>query len=74
MIVDQLTPLLSKVSEEVNAQVKCLQAMLNAATMVDLALDRGDEARGQDPDHRQSPRRDSANSLTPPEERGRERG
>jgi hypothetical protein len=74
MIVDQLTPLLSKVSEEVNAQVKCLQAMLNAATMVDLALDRGDEVWGQDPDHRQSPRRDLANSLTPPEERGRERG
>jgi hypothetical protein len=45
MIIDQLTPLLLKDSEEVNAQVKHLQAMLDVATMVDPALDRGDRGR-----------------------------
>jgi hypothetical protein len=72
MIIDQLTPLLLKDSEEVNAQVKHLQAMLDVATMVDPSLDRGDRGQGQDPDHRQSPRGDSANNITPPEERGQE--
>jgi hypothetical protein len=49
MIIDQLTPStpnphLPKDNEEVNAHIKCLQAMLDAATLVDLALDREDEA------------------------------
>jgi hypothetical protein len=52
MIIDQLTPLLHKDSEEVNTQVKRLQAMMNAATMVDLTLDRGDGGWDQDPNHR----------------------
>jgi hypothetical protein len=45
-------PLLPKDREEVNAQVNCLHAMLDAATMMDPTLHRGDERRGQDPDHR----------------------
>jgi hypothetical protein len=52
MIIDQLTHLLPKDSEEVNEQVKHLQAMLDATTMVDMALDHGDRGQGQDPDHR----------------------
>jgi hypothetical protein len=51
MIIEQLTPLLPKDSEEVNMQVKHLQAMLDVATMVDLTLDHGDRRQGQDPDH-----------------------
>jgi hypothetical protein len=39
MIIDQLTTHLSKDNKEVNAQVKRLQAMLDAATMVDLILE-----------------------------------
>jgi hypothetical protein len=42
VIIDQLNPLLPKDSEEVNAQVRCLHAILDAATMTDLALDHGD--------------------------------
>jgi hypothetical protein len=71
MIIDQLTPHLPKDNKEVNAHVKCLQLMLDAATLVDPVLKRGDGAQGQDPDHRQSPREDSASSLTPPEEHDR---
>jgi hypothetical protein len=52
MLIDQLTPHLPKDNEEVNAHVKCLQAMLDAATVVDPALDRDDEARGQELDRR----------------------
>jgi hypothetical protein len=37
------SPHLPKENEEVNAHVKRLQAMLDAATMVDPALDRDDE-------------------------------
>jgi hypothetical protein len=70
MIFDQLTPLLPKESEEVNAQVKHLQAMLDVATMVHPGLDHGDRGRDQDPDHRKSPRGDSASSITPLEKRG----
>jgi hypothetical protein len=44
--------------------------MLDTATVVDMALDRDDEAWGHELDHRQSPHRDSTSSLTPPEERG----
>jgi hypothetical protein len=42
MIIDQLMPLLPKDSEGVNTQVKCLQAMLDATTMVDPTFDRED--------------------------------
>jgi hypothetical protein len=49
--------------------MKQLQAMLDAATVVDRTLNHDDEARGYDRDHRQSPHRDLASSLTPPEER-----
>jgi flagellar hook-length control protein FliK len=59
MIIDQLTPHLPKDNEEVNAQVKRLQAMLDAATVVDPALEGGDEERAQDLHHRQSPYGDS---------------
>jgi hypothetical protein len=52
MLIDQLTPHLPKDNEEVNAHVKCLQAMLDAVTVVDLVLDHDDEARGHELDHR----------------------
>jgi hypothetical protein len=68
MLIDQLTPHLSKDNEEVNAHMKHLQEMLDAAIIVDLVLDRDDEAWGHEPDHRQSLRGDSASSLTPLEE------
>jgi hypothetical protein len=42
MLINQLTPP-AKDNEEVNAHVKRLQAMLDAATMLDPALDRDDE-------------------------------
>jgi hypothetical protein len=42
MTVDQLTLLLPRDSEDVNAQVKHLHAMLDMAIMVDLTLDHGD--------------------------------
>jgi hypothetical protein len=42
--------------------------MLDAATVVDQALDCDDEARGQELDHWQSPHGDSTHSLTPLEE------
>jgi hypothetical protein len=44
MLIDQLTSHLPKDNEEVNAHVKRLQAMLNAATVVVPTLDRDDEA------------------------------
>jgi hypothetical protein len=44
-------PHLPKDNKEVNAHVKHLQAMLDAATVVDLTLDCDDEARGHDPNH-----------------------
>jgi hypothetical protein len=68
MIIDQLTPLLPKDNEEVNAQVKRLQVMLDAAIVVHPILERGDGVRGQDLDHRQSPCGDSTSSLTHPEQ------
>jgi hypothetical protein len=70
MLIDQLTPHLPKDNEEVNVHVKRLQAMLDAATVVDPVLDRDGKIRGHELDLRQSPHRDSAISLTPPEERG----
>jgi hypothetical protein len=45
MIIDQLTPLLPKDSEDVNALVKRLQMMMDVATMVDPALHRRDRGR-----------------------------
>jgi hypothetical protein len=44
--------------------------MLDAATVVDLVLDRDNGVQGQALDHRQSPHRDSASSLTPLKECG----
>jgi hypothetical protein len=49
MLIDQLTPHLPKDNEEVNAHI---HAMLDAATMVDPALDCNDEVWGHKPDHR----------------------
>jgi hypothetical protein len=63
-------PHLPKDNEEVNAHVKCLQTMLDAATIVDPVCDQEDKDRGHEDDHRQSPRGDSTSSITPPEERG----
>jgi hypothetical protein len=71
MLIYQLTPHLPKDKEEVNAQVKHLQAMLNAAVVVDPVTDHGGDVRNQDPNHRRSPHGDSANILTPLEECGR---
>jgi hypothetical protein len=45
-------PHLPKDNEEVNAHMKHLQAMLDTTTVVDPALDRDDEARGHELDHR----------------------
>jgi hypothetical protein len=45
VIVDQLTPLLPKDSEEVNTQVKRLHAMLDATIMTDLDIHQGGEVR-----------------------------
>jgi hypothetical protein len=74
MLIDQLTPHLPKDNKEVNAHVKHIHVMLNAATVVDPALDCDGEARGHEQDHRQSPHRDSASSLTPLEEHSQRRG
>jgi hypothetical protein len=51
MLIDQLTPHLPKDNEQVNAHVNCLQMMLDASTVVDLTLDRDDEAQGHELDH-----------------------
>jgi hypothetical protein len=68
LLIVQLTPHLPKDNEEVNAHVKHLQVMLDTTAVVDLALNRDDEARGQELDHQQSSHRDLASSLTQPEE------
>jgi hypothetical protein len=47
--------------------------MLDAAAMVDPALNHDHEARGHEFDHRQSPRGDLTSSLTSLEERSRRR-
>jgi hypothetical protein len=73
MLIDQLTPHLPKDNEEVNVHVKCLQAMLDAATVVDPVLDRDDKVWGHELDHQQSPCGDSASNLTPPEEHDQRR-
>jgi hypothetical protein len=73
MLINQLTPLMPKDNEEVNAHVKRLHVMLDAATRVDPTLDHEDEARGHELDLWQSPNRDSESSLTPLEEHGRRR-
>jgi hypothetical protein len=67
MLINQLSPHLPKDNEEVNAHMKRLQAMLDVSTVVDPTLDHDDEARGHEPDHRQSQHGDSASNLTPPE-------
>jgi hypothetical protein len=45
-------PHLPKDNEEVNVHVKCLQAMLDAAIMVDPDNDHDDGIRGHELDHR----------------------
>jgi hypothetical protein len=52
VIGNQLTAWLPKDNEEINAQVKSLHAVLDAATIIDPSLHLGDERWGQDPDHR----------------------
>jgi hypothetical protein len=52
MLIDQITTHLPKDNEEVNAHVKRLQAMLDAATMVDLVHDREDGEQGHELEHR----------------------
>jgi hypothetical protein len=52
MLIDQLTPHQPKDNQEVIADIKRLQAMLDAATVVDSALNCDDEAWGHDHDHR----------------------
>jgi hypothetical protein len=52
MLIDQPTPHLPKDNEEVNVHVKHLQAMPDAATVVDPVLDRDGEVRGHELDHR----------------------
>jgi hypothetical protein len=54
MLIDQLTPHLPKDDEEVNVHVKRLQAMLDAATMVDPVPERGGDVWGMDPDHQKN--------------------
>jgi hypothetical protein len=71
MLINQITPHLPKDNEEVNAHVKCLQVMLDAATVADPFHDKEDEDQGHEDDHRHSPCGESASSITPPEERGR---
>jgi hypothetical protein len=71
MLIDQLTPHLQKDNEEVNAHMKRLQVMLDAAIVVYPALDRDDKALSHEHDHRYNPHGDSASSLTPLEECGR---
>jgi hypothetical protein len=65
-IIDQLTPLLPKDSEEVVAQVKHLYAILDVATMTDPILHQGVRRRGQEPDNYQSLCGDLASSISPP--------
>jgi hypothetical protein len=40
MLINQITPHPPKDNEEVNVHVKCIQAMLDAATVVDPVYDR----------------------------------
>jgi hypothetical protein len=70
MLIDQLTLHLPKDNKEVNMHVWCLQAMLDIATVANPVLNRDDEVRGQESDHRQSPHGHSVSSLTPSEEHG----
>jgi hypothetical protein len=51
MLIDQLTPNQPKDNEDVNAHGRHLQAMLDAAIVVDSVLDRDGEARGHEHDH-----------------------
>jgi hypothetical protein len=74
MFVDQITPHFSKDNEEVNVHVKHLQAMLDATIVADPVHDQEDDDQGHEDDHQQSPRGDSACSITPPEEHGRGHG
>jgi hypothetical protein len=66
MLIDQITPHFPKGNEEVNAHVKRLQGMLDAATIVDPVHDQEDKDLGHEDDHRHPPHGDSASSITPP--------
>jgi hypothetical protein len=74
ILIDQITPHLSKENEEVNAHVKDLQPMLDTVTVADPVHDQEDKDRGHKDDHRHSPHGDLASNITPPEERGRGNG
>jgi hypothetical protein len=52
MLINQLTPHLPKDNKEVITHLKRLQAMLDAATVVDMALDHDSGARGHELDDR----------------------
>jgi hypothetical protein len=54
MLFNQLTPHLPKGNEEVNVDMEHLQAMLDAATVVDPTLNCDDDAQGHELDHRQA--------------------
>jgi hypothetical protein len=52
MLIDQITFHLLKDNEEVNVHVKCLQATLDEATVVDLVHDQEDRDQDHEDDHR----------------------
>jgi hypothetical protein len=70
MLVDQITRYLPKDNKEVNVHVKRLKPMLDATTVADPVYDQEDRDRGHGDDHWESPRGDSASSITPPKEHG----
>jgi hypothetical protein len=73
MLVDQITRYLPKDNKEVNVHVKRLKPMLDATTVADPVYDQEDRDRGHGDDHWESPRGDSASSITPNQCRNRER-
>jgi hypothetical protein len=64
MIIDQLGPLLPKDNENVNAPPGHARCSYHGEPTPEC----GDRRQGQDPDHRQSSRRESASSITLPKE------
>jgi hypothetical protein len=60
MIIDQLGPLLPKDNENVNAPPGHARCSYHGEPTPEC----GDRRQGQDPDHRQSSRRESASSIT----------
>jgi hypothetical protein len=74
MLIDQITAHFPKDNEEVNMHVKCLQAMLNAATVANPIHDQEDEDQGHEGGHRHSPCGDLDSSITPPKKHSRGHG